>query len=114
MFSLLIQLDGSDFLASREVGRRLRFTIEDALKRQRGEEIRLDFSAVKSATQSCMDEMIGVLVRQHGEIILSRILFDNCEHEIRTLIQFVISDRLSRIPAARAPALSSAPAVHLP
>lgn len=59
---------------------------------QVGAEVVLDFSGI-SATQSFVDELIGVLVLRHGPDILSRIIFKGCSDDVRAIIEFVAADR---------------------
>jgi len=59
---------------------------------QAGAEVVLDFSGI-SATQSFVDELIGVLVLRHGPDILSRIVFKGCSDDVRAIIEFVVADR---------------------
>lgn len=57
-----------------------------------GAEVVLDFSGI-SATQSFVDELIGVLILRHGPDILSRIIFKSCSDDVRAIIEFVAADR---------------------
>jgi hypothetical protein len=59
---------------------------------QVGAEVVLDFSGI-SATQSFVDELVGVLVLRHGPDILSRIVFKGCSDDVRAIIEFVVADR---------------------
>jgi len=59
---------------------------------QAGTEVILDFSGV-SATQSFIDELVGVLVLRSGPEVLSRIVFKGCSDDVRAIIEFVVSDR---------------------
>jgi hypothetical protein len=59
---------------------------------QVGAEVVLDFSGI-SATQSFVDELVGVLVLRHGPDILSRIVFKGCSDDVRAIIEFVATDR---------------------
>ena len=59
---------------------------------QAGAEVVLDFSGI-SATQSFVDELVGVLVLRHGPDILSRIVFKGCSDDVRAIIEFVVADR---------------------
>lgn len=68
----------------------LREQVEEALAQ--GAEIVFDFSAVQ-ATQSFIDELIGVLILRHGPDILSRLIFKSCSSDVRAVIEFVAADR---------------------
>ncbi|MBU1425225.1 MAG: STAS-like domain-containing protein [Gammaproteobacteria bacterium] len=59
---------------------------------QVGAEVVLDFTGI-SATQSFVDELVGVLVLRHGPDILSRIIFKGCSDDVRAIIEFVVADR---------------------
>ncbi len=59
---------------------------------QVGAEALLDFSGI-SATQSFVDELVGVLVLRHGPDILSHIVFKGCSDDVRAIIEFVAADR---------------------
>lgn len=76
---------------SRLVAAPLREELEVALAQQ-GAEVILDFSGI-TATQSFVDELIGVLVLRHGPDILARIVFKGCSDDVRAIIEFVVTDR---------------------
>lgn len=57
-----------------------------------GAEVVLDFSGI-GATQSFVDELVGVLVLRHGPDILSHIVFKGCSDDVRAIIEFVVADR---------------------
>jgi hypothetical protein len=82
---------GHPFFGSRLVAREIRLELERAL-RDRGE-VRIDFANV-GATQSFIDELVGVLVAQQGVTLLSSLVFTNCSDDIKALLQFVIGSRL--------------------
>jgi len=84
----------SNVLASRETGLSFRVAIEATLQDNPGEDVLLDFSAVRNATQSCIDEMIGVLVLREGPGVLSRLRFHSCCPTVQHLIRFVVEDRI--------------------
>lgn len=60
-----------------------------------GHEITLDFSGI-DATQSFLDELIGVLVAKHGKTVLRHIVFKGCSRDVQAIIQFVVTDRSRR------------------
>ena len=68
----------------------LRKQIESAL--DAGEDVTIDFSGVE-ATQSYVDELIGVLVLRRGAETLSKLSFRGCSNDLKAIIRFVVSDR---------------------
>ncbi|MDR7375477.1 hypothetical protein J2X19_000135 [Rhodoferax ferrireducens] len=57
-----------------------------------GKVIVLDFAGVE-ATQSFVDELIGVVVLHHGRSVLELVKFRGCSDDMKAVIRFVISDR---------------------
>lgn len=68
----------------------LRKSVEDALAQ--GQEVTLDFTDV-DATQSFIDELVGVLVSKLGPSALAQLAFKGCSPELRGVINFVVADR---------------------
>lgn len=68
----------------------LREKVEEILAA--GSEIIFDFSAVE-ATQSFIDELLGVLILRHGPDVLGRLIFKSCSDDVRAIIEFVAADR---------------------
>ena len=68
----------------------LRNSVEAAL--HRGDEVTIDFTGVE-ATQSFVDELVGVLVGKLGPSILDRIAFKGCSQAVKGVISFVVADR---------------------
>jgi hypothetical protein len=84
--------------------------IEDAL--DRGFDVSIDFAGV-AATQSFIDEMIGVMVLQRGPAVLSSIRFKQCSDDVKAIVRFVASDRAAQYEAQHArPILNVGRAVH--
>jgi hypothetical protein len=79
------------FLGSRFRARELREELEVLLARV--DEIVLDFTGLVSATQSFIDELVGVLILIHGPDIVQRLVFKGCSEDIRAIIGFVVSSR---------------------
>jgi hypothetical protein len=50
----------------------------------------IDFSAVEQATESCMDEMLGVLARRWGRASLDGLAFEGCNRSVRDTLTWVI------------------------
>jgi hypothetical protein len=68
-----------------------RESIEAALEDGKPEVI-VDFTATE-ATQSFVDELIGVLVLSHGPDVLRSVKFRGCSDDLKAIIRFVVSDR---------------------
>lgn len=68
----------------------LRQTIEEAIAE--GQTIELDFSGVE-ATQSFIDELVGVLVSKLGPTVLEQVAFKGCSAALKGIISFVVADR---------------------
>lgn len=68
----------------------LRVQVEEALAQSI--EVVFDFSAVE-ATQSFIDELVGVLILRHGPNVLDRLVFKSCSDDVRAIIEFVAADR---------------------
>lgn len=77
-------------VSARATAAPLREQVEAALLR--GEECVLDFAGVQ-ATQSFVDELVGVLILRHGPDILARIIFRTCSPDVRAIVEFVAADR---------------------
>ncbi|HJX17487.1 MAG TPA: STAS-like domain-containing protein [Acidiferrobacterales bacterium] len=89
-FSILERTQ-SQFLGSRFRARELREEVERLLARV--DEVVLDFTGMKSATQSFIDELVGVLVLRHGPDIVQRLVFKGCTDDIKEILGFVVSSR---------------------
>ncbi len=79
------------FLGSRFRARELREEVERLLAS--ADEVVLDFTGMKSATQSFVDELVGVLVLKHGPDIVQRLVFKGCAEDIKEILGFVVSSR---------------------
>lgn len=69
----------------------IREELEVALA-QANTEVVLDFSGI-TATQSFVDELVGVMVLRHGPDVLARLVFKGCSDDVRAIIEFVAADR---------------------
>lgn len=58
----------------------------------RGMDVVLDFAGVE-ATQSFIDELVGVLILKHGPDVLDKLIFKACTDNVRAIIEFVAADR---------------------
>ncbi len=88
---LIAERTKDHFLGSRFRARELREELETMLSH--ADEIVLDFSGMISATQSFIDELIGVLILNHGSAIVDRLVFKGCSADIKEIIGFVVSTR---------------------
>lgn len=57
-----------------------------------GHIVELDFAGV-DATQSFLDELVGLLVLEHGPSIVRSLKFRNCNDEVKGIVSFVVADR---------------------
>ncbi|MBI3148365.1 MAG: STAS-like domain-containing protein [Betaproteobacteria bacterium] len=77
-------------VGARSTAAPLREQVEEALAG--GGEMVFDFSKVE-ATQSFIDELVGVLILRHGPDVLARLVFKSCSDDVRAIIEFVAADR---------------------
>lgn len=61
--------------------------------------IAIDFDGV-NATQSFVDELLGVLIIRRGADTVRRLVFRNCSDDMRAIIQFVLNDRIEQLEDA--------------
>lgn len=87
----------ADF-GSRSRAAECREEIERALAR--GLPVELDFDGVE-ATQSFVDELVGVLVLRRGPAVLQQLKFRRCSDNIKAIIRFVAADRAEQFAASR-------------
>ena len=78
-------------LGSRQIAMTIRDELEGLMAS--GESVEVDFENT-DPTQSFVDELIGVLVLEHGRSVLSKIIFKNCSPNTKTILHLVVSDRL--------------------
>lgn len=99
-FSLSEKSAPERFFGTRLRAAALRDQLEWLLAEQA--EIVLDFSGVE-ATQSFIDELLGVLVLEQGPELIERLVFRSCSEDVKAIINFVLSDRIEqcnqRVPA---------------
>jgi hypothetical protein len=79
-------------LGTRDVAAPLRTKVEAALDARPGSAICVDFEGLL-VSQSFMDEFLGVLILRHGPDILDRVIFRNCNDDVKATVQFVASIR---------------------
>ncbi|MBW0449271.1 STAS-like domain-containing protein [Paraburkholderia phenoliruptrix] len=65
------------------------------------ERVVIEFSGV-SATQSFVDELLGVLVVERGPAVVRRLVFKGCSEDLRAIIRFVLNDRIEQLEDAQA------------
>jgi hypothetical protein len=80
------------FFGTRFIGQQMRGELEALLDQHQSVEV--DFTGL-NATQSFIDEMVGVLVLHYGPAILQRLSFKGCNEDIQTILHFVVSSRLA-------------------
>jgi STAS-like domain of unknown function (DUF4325) len=71
----------------------VRRRVEEAL--DHGGDVVIDFDGVK-ATQSFVDELIGVLILRKGPDVLKHLQFKSCSDDMRAIVKFVVSDRVEQ------------------
>ena len=82
--------DGRQGLGSRASAALFRAHIESALAK--GDEIEINFEGVE-ATQSFVDELVGVIVLERGPDVLQTVRFRRCSADMKSILRFVVSDR---------------------
>lgn len=88
----------------RHYGRRARATqwrLELVEQLKDGTILDIDFEGI-DATQSFMDELIGVIVLERGPGVLKQLRFRHCSADLKAIIQFVVADRAAQFQAAEA------------
>jgi hypothetical protein len=88
----------------RFLGTRYRaLSLRDELERLLAEhkEVILDFKDVE-ATQSFIDELVGVLVLERGPEIVEHLVFRSCSEDMKAIINFVLSDRIEQYTSLHA------------
>lgn len=77
-------------LSRRQGAKTMRSEIEDHIAH--GGFVELDCSGT-DATQSFMDELVGILVLERGPSVLDLLRFRGCTKDMKAIINFVVSDR---------------------
>jgi hypothetical protein len=80
------------FFGTRFIGEQMRGELEALLDQNQSVEV--DFTGL-NATQSFIDEMVGVLVLHYGPAVLQQLTFKGCNEDIKTILHFVVSSRLA-------------------
>ena len=90
-------------LSRREAAKPIRDGIDVHLAH--GEIVEVDCASAE-ATQSYMDELVGILVLERGPKVLSQLRFRGCSKDMKAIINFVVSDRAAqflKMPHLHAP-----------
>lgn len=80
-------------LSRREAAQPIRAGIDSHLAD--GEMVELDCASAE-ATQSFMDELVGILVLERGPKVLKQLRFRGCSQDMKAIINFVVSDRAAQ------------------
>lgn len=80
-------------LSRREAAQPIRIGIDSHLAQ--GEMIEVDCARAE-ATQSFMDELVGILVLERGPKVLQQLRFRGCSTDMKAIINFVVSDRAAQ------------------
>lgn len=80
-------------LSRRETAQALRHDIDEHLAS--GELVEVDCADI-DATQSFMDELVGILVLERGLQVLSHLQFRGCSPDMKAIISFVVNDRAAQ------------------
>lgn len=80
-------------LSRRENAQSVRLLVDDHLAS--GEMVEIDCASV-DATQSFMDELVGILVLERGPSVLTGLRFRGCSDDMKAIINFVVSDRAAQ------------------
>lgn len=78
------------FVGSRDRARELRNQVRALLRVH--QEVTLDFSGL-SASQSFVDELVGILVIEETPDVLNRVVFKACNPGLQAALEFVVADR---------------------
>ncbi|NJM53912.1 MAG: STAS-like domain-containing protein [Blastocatellia bacterium] len=78
-------------LGTRDVATPLRDRVEHALDSSTGA-VGVDFCQLL-VTQSFMDEFLGVMILRRGPSVLDRVIFRNCNEDVKAAIQLVVAVR---------------------
>jgi hypothetical protein len=85
-----------DFLGTRFLGEEARRTITNALASGESPVV-LDFEGVRGVSHSFADECFGLLAADKGiETFKSVFRFSNLNDEIKTVIRFVVAERIAK------------------
>ena len=86
-------------MGTRVLAEELRSQVEARLAES--SEVEVSFDGV-TISQAFADELVGVMLLQHGPDILKRLVFKGCSSSVKGLIEFVVADRYDEYMATRA------------
>jgi hypothetical protein len=81
-----IAKDFGPFLLGRAIGKRIRERCFGASPKSWPA---LDFSGIEQATESCLDEILGTLARQHGRDLVNNIEIRGARESVRETLAYV-------------------------
>jgi hypothetical protein len=81
----------SNFAENKDSAKKIRNELLIPTYNNTNENIIIDFNEVDSSTQSFIHALISDLFQKHGENVLTRIEFKNCNEAIKSLITTVIN-----------------------
>ena len=87
-------------LGTRDVATPLRRQVEAALQKGMGA-VCVDFGGLL-VSQSFMDEFLGVMILRHGPSVLERVVFRNCNDDVKAAVDLVASVRSADFCRTRA------------
>lgn len=67
----------------------------------RGEEVVIDFAAVRYATQSFIHALIGEALNKYREDFLDKVEFKNCSPQLQSVIELVVDYSLGGFPTVK-------------
>jgi hypothetical protein len=80
-------------LSRRERATPLRHEIEMHIAN--GEVVEIDFGRIE-ATQSFIDELVGLIVLERGPSVLNQLRFKRCSTDMKAILHFVVADRAAQ------------------
>jgi hypothetical protein len=87
-------------LGTRDVAAPLRDKVERALDTSEGS-VCVDFRELL-VSHSFMDEFLGVMILRRGPVVLDRVIFRNCNDDVKAVVQLVASIRTQDYGASTA------------
>jgi len=77
------------FAENKDLAREIRITkIVPALESK--ENVILDFGGIEATTQSFVHALISDLIRKYGSAVLDKVLFKDCNENVRKIIRIVV------------------------
>jgi hypothetical protein len=80
-----------NFAENKDVAREIRQNFILPAIQNEDQSITVDFDGIDSSTQSFMHALISEVLQKHGETVLDRIEFKNCNKAIKSLIGTVVN-----------------------